>query len=194
VTLKFPPFVKSSIQSSPRKWQKFRQILQFQNRFSQPSITAKMATKTTKAKRLKWRKFAIPPDKVRCSGQNGRQIRQRQLGAKAFPSVSICADCAHTFSIGEKFGNFVNFTRPFCEKSELEGLDNCGKKPKKGILAQQFPVFAAAGGGAAAVEGELLRKGKVPRCEFQVKDTTRPLIHLQESNFSTKVLYVSSSS
>jgi hypothetical protein len=49
------------------------------------------------------------------------------------------------FTIGEKFCKFVNFTRPFCEKSELEGLDNYGKKPKKPILAQQFPVFAAAG-------------------------------------------------
>jgi hypothetical protein len=67
---------------------------------------------------------------------------------EAFPSVTI----------GEKFCTFVNFKHPVCEKSEPGGLDNCGKKPKKTILAQQFPVFAAAGGGAAAVEGELLRQ------------------------------------
>jgi hypothetical protein len=83
---------------------------------------------------------------------------------------------------------------PFAKNRNLGDLTFGGKKRKKANLAQQLPVFAAAGGGAAAVEGELLRKGKVPRCEFQVKDTTRPLIHLQESNFSTKVLYVSSSS
>ena len=39
-------------------------------------------------------------------------------------------------------------------------LDNRGKKPKKADLAQQFPVFAAAGKGAAAVEGELLRQAE----------------------------------
>jgi hypothetical protein len=48
----------------------------------------------------------------------------------------------------------------FFAESAMEGLDNCGKKRKKADLAQQFPVFAAAGGGAAAVEGELLRQGK----------------------------------
>jgi hypothetical protein len=41
-----------------------------------------------------------------------------------------------------------------------KGLDNCGKNPKKADLAQRFPVFPAAGGGAAAVEGESLRQTK----------------------------------
>jgi hypothetical protein len=46
-------------------------------------------------------------------------------------------------------------------ESAIEGLDNCGEKAKKPNLAQQCPVFAAARGGAAADEGELLRERKV---------------------------------
>jgi hypothetical protein len=54
------------------------------------------------------------------------------------------------------------------DKSELEkiplfccgGLDNCGKSEKKGDFAQQTSVIAAAEGGAAAIEGELLRRGE----------------------------------
>jgi hypothetical protein len=42
-----------------------------------------------------------------------------------------------------------------------KGLDNCGKNPKKAALAQQFPVFPATGGGAAAVEGESLRQASI---------------------------------
>ena len=39
-------------------------------------------------------------------------------------------------------------------------LDNCGKRAKKANFAQQTSVIAAARGGAAAVEGELLRQGE----------------------------------
>jgi hypothetical protein len=40
------------------------------------------------------------------------------------------------------------------------GLDNCGEKAKKPILAQQFRVIAAATAPGAAIEGELLRQGE----------------------------------
>jgi hypothetical protein len=59
--------------------------------------------------------------------------------------------------IGEKF---CNCERYFFAESPMGRLDNCGEKPKKPILAQQLPVFAAEEGGAAAVEGELLRHGR----------------------------------
>jgi hypothetical protein len=62
--------------------------------------------------------------------------------------------------IGEKFCKFCNCEMCFFAECAMGGLDNCGKEPKKPILAQQFPVFAAAGGGAAADEGELLRHGR----------------------------------
>jgi hypothetical protein len=54
----------------------------------------------------------------------------------------------------------LQFHIPFLRKSAIGGLDNCGKNHKMAYLAQPFPVFAAAGGGAAAVEGELLRHGE----------------------------------
>jgi hypothetical protein len=49
---------------------------------------------------------------------------------------------------------------PLFAKSVSGGLDNCGKNHQKADLAQSFPVFVAAMGGAAAVEGELLRQAK----------------------------------
>ena len=59
---------------------------------------------------------------------------------------------------GELVVNVVNFTCPFCDKAAVGGLDNCGEKAKKARLAQQTGVIAAARGGAAADEGELLRQ------------------------------------
>jgi hypothetical protein len=37
------------------------------------------------------------------------------------------------------------FHRPRLRKIGKWGLDNCAEKRKKALLAQQFPVFAAAG-------------------------------------------------
>jgi hypothetical protein len=70
---------------------------------------------------------------------------------------AITADCAHTFSSG---GKFVNFTRPVCEKSERGDLTTAAKSEKRRFWRNNSLVFAAPGGGAAAVEGELLRQGK----------------------------------
>ena len=63
---------------------------------------------------------------------------------QAFPSLTNSANAA--------------ISHPLVAKIGKRGLDNCGKNHKKPYLAQRFPVFAAAGEGAAAVEGESLRQ------------------------------------
>jgi hypothetical protein len=56
----------------------------------------------------------------------------------------------------------------FCCGYGGEGLDNCGKKVKKANFAQETGVIAAAGGGAAAVEGKRLRPPMLlPKTDFR---------------------------
>jgi hypothetical protein len=57
-----------------------------------------MATLATKTAKANMANFRFSP----CNGQNGRQIRQRQMGAIAFPSFSILpfapiSAAGHTF-------------------------------------------------------------------------------------------------
>ena len=56
--------------------------------------------------------------------------------------------------------NCEKWRKRFWQVTGKRGLDNCGEKAKKTRLAQQTGVIAAAGVGAAADEGELLRQGE----------------------------------
>jgi hypothetical protein len=67
---------------------------------------------------------------------------------------------------GIPFGH--KWRKGFFTLTGKRGLDNCGKKPKKGILAQELRLFAAALTPGAAVEGELLRQGEKGSTEYKV--------------------------
>jgi hypothetical protein len=78
--------------------------------------------------------------------------------------------------------NIRQWRKGFPNGTGKKGLDNCGKNAKKADLAQRFPVLPAAGGGAAAVEGESLRQASIlpsihPSLKVVLPDAISRLYH-----------------
>ena len=73
----------------------------------------------------------------------------------------LCFYFRHSLRSKMNFRKIRQRRKGFPNITGKKGLDKCGKKPKKAALAQRFPVFPAAGGGAAAVEGESLRQANI---------------------------------